>query len=149
MLESLGSARIEGNHTTLADYVESRLEAQPARVSDQLREMINIEDAMAYIEEHFKPGQNVTEYLVRELHAMTVCELEREGDATPGTYRPRSVQISQSDHRPPDPVLVPQYMSELVAFINRADPPKYDLIKVRWRTIALPGYIRSATGTVG
>ena len=25
MLESLGSARIEGNHTTLADYVESRL----------------------------------------------------------------------------------------------------------------------------
>jgi Fic family protein len=26
VLESLGSARIEGNHTTLADYVESRLE---------------------------------------------------------------------------------------------------------------------------
>lgn len=26
MLESLGSARIEGNHTTLADYVESKLE---------------------------------------------------------------------------------------------------------------------------
>ena len=25
MLESLGSARIEGNHTTLADYVESSL----------------------------------------------------------------------------------------------------------------------------
>ena len=24
------------------------------------------------------------------------------------------------------------YMSELVAFINRADPPKYDLIKVAW-----------------
>ena len=26
MLESLGFARIEGNHTTLADYVESSLE---------------------------------------------------------------------------------------------------------------------------
>ena len=26
ILESLGSARIEGNHTTLADYVESKME---------------------------------------------------------------------------------------------------------------------------
>ena len=42
MLESLGSARIEGNHTTLADYVESRLEAQPVKLSDPLREMANI-----------------------------------------------------------------------------------------------------------
>lgn len=130
MLESLGSARIEGNHTTLADYVESRLEEPAATVPDQLREMINIEDAMAYIEDHFRPGENVTEHLVRELHALTVRELEREGDITPGNYRRGSVQISQSDHRPPDFVLVPQYMTELVKFINRADPPKYDLIKV-------------------
>lgn len=67
-------------------YVESRLETQAAKVADQLRGMINIEDAMAYIEEHFKPGQNVTEHFVRELHTMTVCELEREGDAMPGAY---------------------------------------------------------------
>ena len=26
MLESLGSARIEGNHTTLADYIDSKVE---------------------------------------------------------------------------------------------------------------------------
>ena len=130
MLESLGSARIEGNHTTLADYVESRLEAQPATLSDQLREMANIEEAMAFTEEHFEPGQEVTEHFLRELHAIAVRELEREGDATPGAYRTGSVQISQSAHLPPEPLLVPQYMSELVAFINRADPPKYDLIKV-------------------
>lgn len=130
MLESLGSARIEGNHTTLADYVESRLEAQPATLSDQLREMANIEEAMAFTEEHFEPGQEVTEHFLRELHAIAVRELEREGDATPGAYRTGSVKISQSAHLPPEPLLVPQYMSELVAFINRADPPKYDLIKV-------------------
>jgi Fic family protein len=44
---------IEGNHTTLADYVESRLEAQPAKLSDPLREMVNIEEAMNFIEVHF------------------------------------------------------------------------------------------------
>jgi len=130
MLESLGSARIEGNHTTLADYVESRLEEQPPALSDQLREMANIEEAMAYIEEHFEPGQDVTEHFVRELHAMAVQGLEREGDATPGAYRQGAVKISLSEHLPPEAVMVPHYMSELVSFINRADAAKYDLIKV-------------------
>ncbi len=130
MLESLGSARIEGNHTTLADYVESRLEAQPATLSDQLREMANIEEAMTFIEEHFASGEMVTEHLLRELHAIAVHELQREGDATPGAYRTTPVQISQSEHLPPDAIQVPGYMSELVAFINQGDAPKYDLIKV-------------------
>lgn len=130
MLESLGSARIEGNHTTLADYVESRLEEQPAALSDQLLEMANIEKAMAYIEEAVAPGTPLTEHFVRELHAITVGGLEREGDQTPGAYRSGQVKIAQSDHLPPDPILVPQYMTELMAFINRADPPKYDLMKV-------------------
>lgn len=130
MLESLGSARIEGNHTTLADYVESRLETQPATQSDQLREMSNIEDAMTFIEDHFAPGDEVTEHLVRELHALAVQQLEREGDATPGAYRNGPVKISQSEHQPPEAVLVPQYMGELVAFINHPHPAKYDLIKV-------------------
>ncbi|MFN9448045.1 MAG: Fic family protein [Rubrivivax sp.] len=130
MLESLGSARIEGNHTTLADYVESRLSPQPATLSDQLREMANIEQAMDFIEAHFRPGQDVTEHGVRELHAITVQGLEREGDETPGAYRRRAVQIAQSDHLPPEAVSVPQYMGELVQFINRPDPAKYDLMKV-------------------
>ncbi len=130
MLESLGSARIEGNHTTLADYVESRLEAKPTKFSDQLQEMANIEEAMDFIESQFEPGQELTEYFIRELHAMTVHGLEREGDATPGAYRQGAVQISQSPHLPPEAFRVPDYMNELVAFINRPDPAKYDLIKV-------------------
>ncbi len=130
MLESLGSARIEGNHTTLADYVESRLESRPARLSDPLREMANIEEAMVYIEQHVESGHDVSEHLIRELHALTVEGLEREGDETPGAYRRTSVQISQSDHLPPEAVSVPLYMAELVQFINRPDPAKYDLIKV-------------------
>lgn len=130
MLESLGSARIEGNHTTLADYVESRLEARPIAWSDQLREMVNIEEAMSFIDQNFESGQEVTERLLRELHAITVKGLEREGDATPGAYRQKPVQISQSEHLPPDAMLVSQYMTELVGFINRVDPAKYDLIKV-------------------
>ena len=129
MLESLGSARIEGNHTTLADYVESSLEGT-ATVGDHLAEIGNIEKAMAYIEDAMQPGAEVSEHFIRELHALAVHKLVREGDATPGAYRVGQVQIAQSEHLPPEGVQVSGYMQELVAFINRADAPKYDLIKV-------------------
>lgn len=130
MLESLGSARIEGNHTTLADYVESKLEGTRQAPSDQLREMENIEAAMAYIEESIQSGDGLTEHFIRELHAIAVKELEREGDATPGAYRQKQVKIAQSEHLPPEFIQVPHYMQDLVAFINENHPPEYDLIKV-------------------
>jgi len=130
MLESLGSARIEGNHTTLADYVESKLEGAHQSSSDQLWEMENIEAAMAYVEETIQHGDHLTEHFLRELHAITVSHLEREGDATPGAYRRQQVRIAQSAHLPPEFIQVPQYMQELAGFINENHPPKYDLIKV-------------------
>lgn len=129
ILESLGSARIEGNHTTLADYVESKMEGRDA-ATDQLREISNIEKAMTYIEEHFTEGSEVSQHLIRELHAITVGELDREGDRTPGQFRTGPVRIAQSEHLPPDPVQVSAYMDELVAFVNARDPQKYDLMKV-------------------
>ncbi|OWF71928.1 cell filamentation protein Fic [Yersinia frederiksenii] len=129
MLESLGSARIEGNHTTLADYVESKVEGAEDS-TDQLKDIGNIEHAMNFIDEHLHAGGDITEYFVRELHAMTVNGLEREGDKTPGAYRSHGVSIAQSTHLPPEFIHVPTYMQELVEFMNRADAPKYDLMKV-------------------
>lgn len=128
-LESLGSARIEGNHTTLAVYIESKVEGK-AHETDQLREVANIENAMDYIEQIMAPGAELTERKIRELHAMTVDNLQREGDKTPGAYRSGGVRISQSDHLPPDFIQIQAYMEELVEFVNRKDSPKYDLMKV-------------------
>lgn len=129
MLESLSSARIEGNHTTLADYVESKLENKP-QLSDQIAEIANIEKAMEYIEEVVQSGELITERLIRELHAITVKNLIREGDQTPGAYRQGPVRISGADHLPPLAHDVQLYMEELVNFVNQDDPSKYDLMKV-------------------
>lgn len=129
MLESLSSARIEGNHTTLADYVENHLQTKP-NDNDALHELKNIEEAMSYIEEHIASNLEINEHFVRELHAIAVTGLEREGDPTPGAYRTRSVKIAQASHLPPDAFLVPEYMSELIRFLNQSSPPKYDLIKI-------------------
>lgn len=129
MLESLGSARIEGNPTTLADYVESHLQAEPSD-SDALHVLKNIEEAMNYIEECVAPEFEISELFIRDLHAIAVKELEREGDPTPGAYRTSPVRIAQASHLPPNAPLIPQYMSELIGFINQSNAPKYDLIKI-------------------
>jgi len=129
LLESLGSARIEGNHTTLADYVETRVEGGRS-TDDHIMEVANIEKAMGYIDEAITAGEPISEYFIRELHALAVSELAREGDKTPGTYRQSGVKIAQSSHLPPEALQVPGYMQELVEFINREDPAKYGLMKV-------------------
>ena len=129
MLESLGSARIEGNHTTLADYVDSKVQGA-AQPGEQLREVTNIEEAMTYIDKAVAEKTPITEILIRELHAITVEQLTEEGDRTPGAYREGGVVIAASEHLPPDAVQVSAYMEELVGFINKDDPPKYDLMKV-------------------
>ncbi len=129
LLESLASARIEGNHTTLADYIETKMGDAPP-TTDTLREIANIEAAMSHIEEAVAPGDSISEALIRSLHAMAVEGLEREGDRTPGAYRGGPVTIAKAEHLPPGHLQVPGYMQDLVAFMNRADAPKYDLMKV-------------------
>lgn len=129
MLESLGSARIEGNHTTLADYIESKIES-PAHPSDQLQEVANIERAMDYVEGAVQANGHLSEQFIRELHHLTVSGLVREGDSTPGQYRRGNVQIGGAEHLPPDAAMVPMLMHELADFINRDDPQKYDLLKM-------------------
>ncbi len=58
ILESLGAAKIEGNHTTLADYVESKVEGMQSS-TDQPKELNNIEAAMAFIDEHLENGDGI------------------------------------------------------------------------------------------
>lgn len=130
MLESLGSARIEGNHTTLADYVDESLEGQQRTPSDQMLEIRNIETAMDFVDERMKPGVPMSAFFIRELHDLTVRNLEREGDRTPGAFRSVGVNIQGSEHRPPDQTTVQDYMEELVNFVNEPHPAKYDLMKV-------------------
>lgn len=128
LLESLGSARIEGNHTTLADYIEAKIAAETPH-GEQIREIENIEQAMTFLEEAVAKGSPITHQFIRELHVLTVQGLDREGDRTPGAYRTGPVTIAGATHLPPDALRVPDYMEELVTFINRDDPPKYDLLK--------------------
>lgn len=129
MLESLGSARIEGNNTTLADYIESKIDPESSK-SEHTMEIANIEVAMDFIEKSITEGSPIDHELVRHLHYMSVNNLTREGDKTPGSYRNISVKIQKSNHTPPDAVLVQPYMDDLLNFINNDNDKRYDLLKI-------------------
>lgn len=133
LLETLGSARIEGNRTTIAELVERKLDV--AGQEERFREIMNIDDALAFVEEAWGQAPEsfrIDHGLVRELHRLTTKDLslDREGDPNPGAYRNGTVRISRSDHVPPEPADVFPYMDELMRFMNTPDPPKYDLLKI-------------------
>ena len=130
-LESIGSARIEGNNTTIAEYIETKL-SKPENVPSGIKEIQNIEKAMEFIEEHVK-NYPINRAFVSEMHKMIVDGLvpppNGEGDHTPGDYRKINLKINKSAHQPPEWVRVEEYMSELLDFIGKEDSPKYDLLK--------------------
>jgi Fic family protein len=128
LLESVGSARIEGNRTTISEYVEQKI-ANNQNSSERFSEIANVEEAMSYIEEQVKEGSEITHRFIRELHQITVNTLTEEGDETPGAYRSRNVKIAKATHLPPDFNQVQIYMDELLVFINAPCPEKYQLIK--------------------
>ncbi len=130
-LESIGSARIEGNNTTIAEYIETKL-SEPENVPSGIKEIQNIEKAMEFIEEHVK-DYPINRAFVSEMHNMIVDGLlpppNGEGDHTPGDYRKINLKINKSTHQPPEWVRVEEYMSELLDFVSKEDSPKYDLLK--------------------
>jgi Fic family protein len=128
LLESIGSARIEGNNTTIAEYIETKIDPS-IRNDESSKEISNMEDAMTFIEEVLENETPIDKALVSELHRITVSELSREGDRSPGQLRRGPVEITGSNHIPPDAAHVEHYMDEIFNFINSENEQKYDLIK--------------------
>ncbi len=129
ILESVGSARIEGNRTTISEYIEEKVNQGNIK-KEQFTEIANVEKAMQYIEDSIEEGTEITHLFIRELHSLTVDTLTDEGDRTPGQYRTWNVGIQKSTHTPPEHYKVLEDMEELLEFINKEISPKYDLLKI-------------------
>ncbi len=129
LLESVNSARIEGNHTTIAEYVESKINP-PESKDEGIIEIENMERALDFIDKNVDDVP-LNKMFISELHKKVVEGLnpDREGCLTPGEYRNHPVAINKSMHTPPDYMQVNDYMDELIDFINREDLPQYDLLK--------------------
>jgi len=128
ILESVGSARIEGNRTTISEYIERKIEHKE-RSNERYSEIANVEAAMDFIEDSISEDTEITNHFIRELHDLVVGDLSEEGDRTPGAYRTWNVEISKSPHVPPDHIQVQSLMDEFLKFINEKSSDKYELLK--------------------
>lgn len=126
-LESLTSARIEGNRTTIMTVVENVIEGSKETTDESLMELININRAIRFIEENVKDSA-IDRAFISELHKIVVHGLVSDGSKSPGVYRSGNVKITNSKHRPPSHAAVPGLMEELIEFINQERDSQYDLL---------------------
>lgn len=135
MFESLGSARIEGNNTTLAEFVEKIIEDPSKKTTDEgLKEIYNIERAIDFIEENIDKNTIFTRALISEIHKIIVEGLtpppHGEGSRYPGQLRPINVSIKGTGHVPPDQLRVPEYFDGLMQFVNEQTKTQYHLLAI-------------------
>jgi Fic family protein len=129
ILESIGSARIEGNNTTVAEFIETRLENR-IELKPDIREILNLEQTMDFIENNIDKIVFDKPFVIR-LNEMITAGLPSEiGVELRGEFRRNNVRITGVAHIPPDYNQVDKYMQELLDFINQSAGPKYDLLRV-------------------
>lgn len=130
MIESLQSARIEGNRTTISDYVTSKFEEN--KEVENIKEIENIEIAINYVNENFDNDKNfkISNKFLKELHYLITNGLKSEGSKESGSYRTCNVKINKAIHTPPNPTAVPGFMQELIEWINKDDKMQMQLLKV-------------------
>ena len=131
LLESLNSARIEGNHTTLVEAInEATRTDNKAKPNEDLAELVNIQNAINYIEENLQEGDKITPVFIRDLHAITVRNLKRDGSQKPGAFRINNVAIANSSCVVSSPQAIPGDIAELVDYINAEHEKKEDIIRI-------------------
>lgn len=130
MIESLQSARIEGNRTTLSDYVSSKFE--PSSNSENIKEINNIENAIEYINSRFREDENfkISIWFIKELHNIITKDLNIEGSKESGKFRTCNVKIKNALHTPPEFFLVNQYMNDLIEWINKDGKMQEQMLKI-------------------
>ena len=132
ILETLGSARIEGNNTTLSEYVEKLIDPNLTDESDD--EIKSLENAIAFIEDNTDEKTVFDRAYISEIHKIITKDLtpppKGEGSKYPGELRRHDVSIKKSGHTPPKHFLLPDYFNKFIEFINKKHKEQYQLLMV-------------------
>ena len=127
-VEAVTSARIEGNHTTIASYIEKR-DDDSHKNDEQIIEISNLIDGLDFIDKYVME-ESISADFIKELHRIVVGDLTHEGDKRAGAWRDEPRYIANAEHQPPEPYDVPDLMRELIDYINNDDSEQYDLLKI-------------------
>ncbi|BBJ27624.1 Fic family protein [Athalassotoga saccharophila] len=133
ILETFGSARIEGNNTTLSEYVEKIIEKSAYKDESQ-KEIENLDEAIKWIEDQTDENTKFTRAYISEVHKIITKELtpppHGEGSMYPGELRKHNVHIKKSSHIPPDAAALRDHFDSFLNFINQSWPEQYQLLMI-------------------
>ena len=133
ILETLGSARIEGNNTTLSEYVEKIIEENTTQ-DETRQELSNIESAISFIEKNTDQDTPINRAYISELHKMVTYNLtsppKGEGSRYPGELRKSDVEIAGVDHKPVAYESLQGHFEKFVKFINQPRSEQNQLLMV-------------------
>jgi len=103
---------IEGNTLTLSEtrVVLEGITVGGKTIKEHL-EAINHRDAVIYLEDIVKGNENLSEWVIKNLHGIVLRDIDRENA---GVYRKENVVISGATHIPPDFLHVPWHMEKLI-----------------------------------
>ena len=89
LLESLESARIEGNNTTLKELVEKQINNEELDDNEKIEELVNIQKAIDFIEQKVNEEFKIDESFIFEIHNIVTKDLDikKEGSSNPGMFR--------------------------------------------------------------
>ena len=127
-VEAVASARIEGNHTTIASYIEKR-DDDSHKNDEQIIEISNLIDGLDFIDKYVME-EPISADFIKELHRIIVGDLTHEGDKRAGAWRNEPRYIANTKHQPPEPYDVPDLMRELIDYINNDEGEQYNLLKI-------------------
>ena len=132
ILETLGSARIEGNNTTLSEYVEKLIASEQADENDM--EIKNLENSIRFIEDYIQEDTVFDRAFISEVHKMITHNLtpppNGEGSRYAGELRKHPVSIKKSGHTPPEPIVLSDYFEKFISFINDDYKEQWQLLMV-------------------
>ena len=131
LLESLGSARIEGNNTTLSEFTEKIIEKKEPEEDESLAEILNIQEAINFIYDNVTEKTTINKAIITQIHKIVVSNLTREGSKIIGDYRKENLFIKKRDTlQLPDFLQVENLMSDLLDYINQIDKPQNHLLQI-------------------
>lgn len=132
--EAIQSTRIEGTQVTLDDMLEYGV--------DESKKNVDIEEVINYSKALLSGGDllkriPISTRLIKEMHKILLTGEVRGNSRNPGEFRsiqnfigPQGCTIQTASYIPPEPQLVPEYMSNLEKYINEPTDNLNDLIRI-------------------
>lgn len=132
--EAIQSTRIEGTQITLDDMLEYGVDEANSTVD--IREVLNYSRALSEGENLIK-RLPISSRVIKELHRILLEGDVRGNSRNPGEFRtiqnfigPAGCTIQTASFIPPEPQLVPEYMSNLEKYINEPIDNLNDIVRI-------------------